>query len=1137
MFSSGLAIRHLTGSSHLLNIVHQFGHCASPYTIRMYETSLALLRLSTRDQIPEGFAPNKLVTLVWDNIDFTEETQSGHGTTHHTNGIMVQKNLVHNTTQPRPAVEKGNRSLKPDMTPLEEFNRVQRQGPQFKIDFNRVNAERWQPSIERAEKSDFLYILSRRSDPLQPGWTGFNIRRQLTNQMLEKSAIFYLPVIEASPTDMSTVKEVILRSLEIADKFQLQQIVAVFDQAIYAKVQEVRWMNDTFKQRLVVRLGEFHTAISFMSIIGKRFGDAGLRDILIESGVVAEGSVNGVLSGHHYNRSIYAVKVMFEAFQRLRFSCFIESLSDEDRELFKDLLSSKVNEVSWDSPNLNDLFQKYNAFIKARREEDPTFDFWSSFIEIASLLLNFVRATRESRWDLHVAVVRLMMPWFFAYDRTNYARYLPAYWLEMIDLQTSHPAIFQEMTQQGAWTVQRQTNSSFSSIACDQAIEETLNRDCKTPGGIKGITLHRGAVQRWILAQPERASITRACEAISGYIEVERTSKEFDRPRITRLENAVTSVISTVESMVNPFDSGSANLVALSSGAVANEAVKDDLLNAKKKGEDATDIFLNSRLIEKSEDFYARIKQQKLKTFANNSTMQKKIGTETIKNSKTFFSRLLVVGQKRSIDLPEIFKFSLGNVSFPLANTNGTLAKTDKSSLLRTLEDTCKEVDVKEIPHGSALMVDAMAHLQAMRDIPETFGEYSNAVLSQLINMGVRNKCVRVDFVCDTYPAVSIKDLERAKRAGKGTEVIKIYGPEQKTPRQFKKYLSAGTNKEDLVEFLFQSWKSSTLTTSMKVQVTHGKHCHELTWIDGHCHVKECHELESDHEEADTRLFLHAKHASADCPTVVIKSPDTDVAIIALNLQDSIDCDLYFWTGTKNKRRILDVKKMCEQLGSGLCKALIGLHTFTGCDSTSAFYGKGKKKALQLVEKQPRFKPIFAKLGSEFDLPDALLVELEEFVCNLYGQPGKDINQVRYKLFCSSTASEQSLPPCRNALLQHTKRCNYQAAVHMRALSPYINAPSPDGNGWSITEGSINIVWMTQPSAPDSLIQCVSCSCKVGKCQQGRCSCRKQDLPCTDLCKCVSCENATPSQSEEMVDYDEDYYSEDLIDFSDDVDS
>lgn len=90
------------------------------------------------------------------------------------------------------------------------------------------------------------------------------------------------------------------------------------DQAIYSKAQHIRWQDDTFQKRLVLRLGEFHTTMAFLAVIGKRFRDAGLEDILIESGVVAHNSVGGVISGHHYNRSIRAHKLMAEALQRLR---------------------------------------------------------------------------------------------------------------------------------------------------------------------------------------------------------------------------------------------------------------------------------------------------------------------------------------------------------------------------------------------------------------------------------------------------------------------------------------------------------------------------------------------------------------------------------------------------------------------------------------------------------------------------------------------------------------------------------------------------------------------------------------------------------------------------------------------------
>ena len=50
----------------------------------------------------------------------------------------------------------------------------------------------------------------------------------------------------------------------------------------------------------------FHMTMTALASIGKRVCDAWLQDCtrVIELGVVATGSVNGVMNGHHYNRSI-----------------------------------------------------------------------------------------------------------------------------------------------------------------------------------------------------------------------------------------------------------------------------------------------------------------------------------------------------------------------------------------------------------------------------------------------------------------------------------------------------------------------------------------------------------------------------------------------------------------------------------------------------------------------------------------------------------------------------------------------------------------------------------------------------------------------------------------------------------------
>ena len=64
-------------------------------------------------------------------------------------------------------------------------------------------------------------------------------------------------------------------------------------------------------------MGVFYTACTLLSIIGKRFQDAGLRDLCVESGAIVEGSVAGVLDGRRYNRGVRLHKIMHEALMRL----------------------------------------------------------------------------------------------------------------------------------------------------------------------------------------------------------------------------------------------------------------------------------------------------------------------------------------------------------------------------------------------------------------------------------------------------------------------------------------------------------------------------------------------------------------------------------------------------------------------------------------------------------------------------------------------------------------------------------------------------------------------------------------------------------------------------------------------------
>ena len=64
-------------------------------------------------------------------------------------------------------------------------------------------------------------------------------------------------------------------------------------------------------------------------------------------------------------------------------------------------------------------------FLKdCRTRNDPVSAFLFSYIDIALLLLRFIRSTRQSDWNLQLACIQQILPWMFAYNHSNYPRYL-----------------------------------------------------------------------------------------------------------------------------------------------------------------------------------------------------------------------------------------------------------------------------------------------------------------------------------------------------------------------------------------------------------------------------------------------------------------------------------------------------------------------------------------------------------------------------------------------------------------------------------------------------------------------------------------------------------------------------------------
>ena len=70
----------------------------------------------------------------------------------------------------------------------------------------------------------------------------------------------------------------------------------------------------------------------FLAVIGKRFASGGLRDIVIESGLVGPGTIEAVFKGKHYSYGIRMIKIVSETLFRLKIDAFKEWLIQKRKE-------------------------------------------------------------------------------------------------------------------------------------------------------------------------------------------------------------------------------------------------------------------------------------------------------------------------------------------------------------------------------------------------------------------------------------------------------------------------------------------------------------------------------------------------------------------------------------------------------------------------------------------------------------------------------------------------------------------------------------------------------------------------------------------------------------------------------------
>ena len=231
-----MAVRQIDGGSELINLLHGFGHCTSHSSVLRLDTALAEKTLKNDEELPKDVINGEMPTLVIDNADFGEETKDQ---THIMNMILLQnpRSEVPEVAPDSPMKRTFRKSMQAPEVDIQEYSLTKKKSPDFSSLVKDGLSSTSITNFGDAQAKDFLYILTKyfygESTVPPYEWTGYN--SQFCSPR-KPTRIHYLPIIDASPTEYSTIYTTMKKALKMKDEINTPYITMVCDEAIYAKV-------------------------------------------------------------------------------------------------------------------------------------------------------------------------------------------------------------------------------------------------------------------------------------------------------------------------------------------------------------------------------------------------------------------------------------------------------------------------------------------------------------------------------------------------------------------------------------------------------------------------------------------------------------------------------------------------------------------------------------------------------------------------------------------------------------------------------------------------------------------------------------------------------------------------------------
>ena len=751
--------------------------------IKRYEAENTVCPAKLKDEL--------FTTAQVDNIDHNTSSTTANNSFHGTAISLVQHPTNQNTGQER-AVDTFDDSSHNSSNKLHQlppfYSQVHPVAEPPKDFFSvpgSVTTETFDQSINKQETEiDWLECIRQHSSKKDlaedecVSWAAYRASHSMPS-CYQPAIITLLPLFTENAHSVAMIQhsmKVIQSAVKLVNPSQVP--VITYDQPLFAIAKQLQWTKcDEFgEDRFVFMLGGLHIEMSFLNVLGKWLTGSGWAEMITNAEVATPGVADSFLKGKHVTRTRRAHQVTAACLHTLMTNAYKADTEDATRADIE--------------------CQSFKEWKEKQKSTSPQFLYWSRVLDLQLCLLRLVRSFREGNFKLYIETIKEMLPWVFALDHQNYARWLSIHLRDMLELPKKHPKIHQEFAR-GSFVVHK-TQKPFSCIALDHAHEQ-VNAVVKGEGGAVGLTESPGALLRWMVSGPELSRMVEEFESSLKTTKNDKKHHEQTPAAQSKFLKDVQNLISAFEESGNPFLDKSNELTALHTKDVMDDAVVKSVKNVKDVGEKQFKSFVNERLVERKLAISEPLKKNNLHILSTQSkkvVSKDKVKVKELKEDCELFSRLFIACQNRDGNLDEFFAFE--NQPWPpsLAQS-GNLRSGQKAGLIKCILN--QAADPPSNFQADAVILDGAVIVQMLPvKTARTFEEYFNTIFAPYV-LHQLETANRVDLVFDDYRKDSLKTSTREKRgSGQRRKVL----PNALIPCDWKGFLRVDENKTELFRYL-----------------------------------------------------------------------------------------------------------------------------------------------------------------------------------------------------------------------------------------------------------------------------------------------------------------------------------------------